>query len=112
MAMDFGGILACAGWIGSDTIAPMDDLEPQTLDLVRRSAEVEIETRMSADEPVHRTVIWVVVDEAGRVLARSYRGAQARWYREALASGTVSASPGAAPGTGRTRAGRRTFQRG
>jgi len=77
-------------WIGSDTIAPMDDLEPQTLDLVRRSAEVEIETRMSADEPVHRTVIWVAVDEVGRVLARSYRGAQARWYREALASGTAS----------------------
>jgi hypothetical protein len=49
--------------------------------------EVRIETRGPEDE-VHRTIIWVVVDAADRVLIRSYRGASARWYREAVATGT------------------------
>ena len=32
---------------------------------------------------MHRTPIWIVVDDAGRALIRSWRGAGARWYREA-----------------------------
>lgn len=31
------------------------------------------------------TVIWVVVDEVGRVLVRSVRGTRGRWYRDLVA---------------------------
>ena len=57
---------------------------------LRHEIEVDIETRRSADAPPHRTIIWVVVDARDRVLIRSYRGASARWYREAT-SGTPTA---------------------
>lgn len=52
-------------------------------DALRRETEVVIETRASANAASHRTTIWVVVDAQDRVLIRSYRGAGARWYREA-----------------------------
>lgn len=45
-----------------------------------------IETRPATGDGLHRAVIWVVVDEADRVLIRSYLGAAARWYREAVAA--------------------------
>jgi len=51
--------------------------------LLRAQQEVKIETRATADAATHLTVIWVVVDRLDRVLIRSYRGATARWYREA-----------------------------
>jgi hypothetical protein len=38
----------------------------------------------------HRTTIWAVVDEADRVFVRSWRGAGARWFREAVRSGTAA----------------------
>lgn len=60
-----------------------------TLDVLRERREVRIETR-SAGEAVHRTIIWVVVDDRDRVLVRSYRGAGARWYREALSGRPVA----------------------
>jgi hypothetical protein len=50
--------------------------------------EVEIETQ-APDGPVHRTIIWVVVDR-DEVFIRSFRGATARWYREALANPAVA----------------------
>jgi hypothetical protein len=53
---------------------------------LRVEQEVEIETSAGPGAPVHRTVIWVVVDRLDRVLIRSYRGATARWYREATAN--------------------------
>jgi hypothetical protein len=53
--------------------------------LLERLREVEIETRAAPEAPLHRTIVWVVVDPGGRVLVRSYRGPGARWYREALA---------------------------
>jgi hypothetical protein len=52
---------------------------------IDRAREVDIETRRSADGPVHRTVIWIVVDDDGRVLVRSVRGTRGRWYRELVA---------------------------
>ncbi|MGH2455432.1 MAG: DUF2255 family protein [Candidatus Limnocylindria bacterium] len=55
------------------------------LDSLRTAQEVRIETTRADGAPVHRTVIWVVVDARGRALVRSYRGAGARWYREARA---------------------------
>ena len=60
------------------------------LDRLRDEIEVQIETRPAPDGPVHRAIIWVVVDDTGRVLARSYRGAGARWYREALGGQDVA----------------------
>lgn len=53
------------------------------LALLREEQEVEIETTAGPGAPIHRTIIWVVVDRQDRVLIRSYRGATARWYREA-----------------------------
>jgi hypothetical protein len=53
------------------------------LDRLRRERRVRIETRRHAGGPVHRTTIWIVVDDAGHALIRSWRGAGARWYREA-----------------------------
>jgi len=54
-----------------------------TLARLRDELEVRIETR-SQRGAVHSTIIWVVVDASDRVLVRSYRGAGARWYREAV----------------------------
>jgi hypothetical protein len=52
---------------------------------LRAEDEVEIETSAGEDGPIHRTIIWVVVDDRWRVLIRSYRGAGARWFREIMA---------------------------
>lgn len=58
------------------------------LDAIDRTEEVEIETT-GADGVTHRTIIWAVVDD-GEVFIRSYRGPDARWYREALAHPSVA----------------------
>jgi hypothetical protein len=50
--------------------------------------EVEIETQAPGG-PVHRTIIWAVVDD-DEVFVRSYLGPTARWYREALANPAVA----------------------
>ncbi len=62
---------------------PDDAFPPGDLARLRAEREVEIETSAGEGEPVHRTVIWVVVDRHDRVLIRSYRGPDARWFREA-----------------------------
>jgi hypothetical protein len=53
--------------------------------LLREEQNVRIETSESEAGRRHMTTIWVVVDPMDRVLIRSYRGATARWYREAIA---------------------------
>ena len=58
------------------------------LDLIDRTEEVEIETSADAGA-THRTIIWAVVD-GDSVFVRSYRGADARWYREALSNPSVA----------------------
>ena len=55
---------------------------------IDRAKEVRIETQ-APDGPVHRTIIWAVVND-DRVFVRSWRGATARWYREALANPAVA----------------------
>ncbi|HEX5822825.1 MAG TPA: DUF2255 family protein [Candidatus Limnocylindrales bacterium] len=55
---------------------------------IATAKEVEIETR-APDGPVHRTVIWIVLDR-DEAFIRSYRGPTARWYREALANPVVA----------------------
>jgi len=52
-------------------------------DAIDSAREVEIETRRGEGAPVHRTIIWAVVDD-GDVFVRSLRGASGRWYRELM----------------------------
>ena len=59
------------------------------LALLRETREVRIETSHGPGAPVHRTIIWVVIDDADRILVRTYLGAGSRWYREALANPRV-----------------------
>lgn len=58
---------------------------PGLIDRLRGIDQVRIETRAAPAAPVHRTIIWIVVDGADRVLIRTYRGPDSRWYREARA---------------------------
>ena len=51
--------------------------------LLKRSAEVRIETDAGAGRPKRRTVIWVVINKEG-VFVRSYRGRRGRWYKAVL----------------------------
>jgi hypothetical protein len=62
---------------------PSDDLER-----LARAEEIEIETQ-PPDGPVHRTVIWIVVDD-DEAFIRSVRGKAGRWYREATANPAVA----------------------
>jgi hypothetical protein len=68
--------------------APDMRFTTEELDLMDRTHEVEIETSRPGG-PTHRTIIWVVVDD-GEAFIRSYRGPEARWYREALAQPLVA----------------------
>lgn len=61
---------------------------PELLSRWRQEQEVHVETSAGSGAPAHRTIIWIVVDESGRALIRSHRGPTARWYREALATGS------------------------
>jgi hypothetical protein len=66
--------------------------EPHTGDMparLREAGEVHIRT-LGTDGAPHRTIVWVVVDERDRVLVRSYRGPNARWYREATSGRPAS----------------------
>jgi len=58
------------------------------LDLVDRSKLVRIETS-SPGGTIHRTTIWAVVD-GDAVFVRSWKGAGARWYREARANPVIA----------------------
>lgn len=53
----------------------------------RDEPEVRVETSLGPNAQVHRVIIWIVVDNAGRPFVRSVRGASGRWYREAIATG-------------------------
>jgi hypothetical protein len=67
---------------------PSMSFDAETLELFDRAAEGDVETR-AADGTIHRTIVWIVVDD-GEVFLRSYRGEGARWYREALANPDVA----------------------
>jgi hypothetical protein len=60
----------------------------EELALVDRARTVRIETARPGGS-VHRTIVWAVVDDSD-VFVRSWRGATARWYREALANPEVA----------------------
>ena len=59
----------------------------ETLDLLDRTREVRIETSRPGGQ-VHDAIIWVIVD-GDDVFVRSWKGASARWYREARAKPAV-----------------------
>jgi hypothetical protein len=59
--------------------------EPETLAMWQTTPEVEIETTRGGGAPVHRTVIWIVVD-GDAAYVRSVRGPTGRWYRELTAN--------------------------
>lgn len=62
-----------------------DRFSREDLALLRDVREVDIETRAGPGAPVHRTTIWVVVDDQDRALVRTYQGPNSRWYREVIA---------------------------
>ncbi len=66
-----------------------DAFDADLLARLRDELEVRIETRSTTGD-VHSTIIWVMVDPLSRVLIRSYRGANARWFREAVAAGEAT----------------------
>jgi hypothetical protein len=55
---------------------------------LRAAEEVEIETQ-PPDGPVHRAIIWIVVD-GDDAFVRSVRGEAGRWFREASANPAVA----------------------
>lgn len=64
----------------------MTAFEPELLVALGEAREVIVETSHGPGQPVRETIIWVVVDDADRVLVRSVRGPRGRWYRELLAN--------------------------
>lgn len=69
----------------------MSRFDAEVLLALRGARTVRIETSARAGGTTHSATIWVVVDEMGRVLVRSWRGERGRWYRELRAnpSGTL-----------------------
>ena len=57
------------------------------LALLDSTPEIELETS-KPDGPIHRTIIWVVVD-GEEVFVRSVRGPRGRWYQEAVVNPAV-----------------------
>lgn len=66
----------------------MSEFDRSVLELIDGERTVRIFTRAGPGREVHRTIIWVVVDDEGRVLVRSVRGRRGRWYRELVANPT------------------------
>ncbi len=59
--------------------------DPETLQTLDRTAEIDIETSRGEGAPVHRVTIWIVVD-GDEAFVRSVRGPRGRWYRELSAN--------------------------
>ena len=58
--------------------------DPRLSERLDAEEEIRIETRAREGAPVHRTIVWVVVD-GGQAYVRSVRGRAGRWYRELTA---------------------------
>ena len=61
----------------------------ELLERLRREKEVRIRTS-AEDGTEHTAIIWIVVDDRGRALVRSWKGAGARWFREATVGRPVA----------------------
>ena len=55
---------------------------------MRKARTVTIQTSAGEGKPVHRAIIWIVVDTDGRAFVRSWLGQRGRWYRELVANPT------------------------
>jgi len=60
--------------------------DAEVLLALRAAINVRLETSAAPGRPTHSAIVWVVVDEAGRVLVRSWHGERGRWYRELRAN--------------------------
>jgi hypothetical protein len=60
----------------------------EDLALLESAEEVQVETQAPGG-PVHRTIIWIVVD-GDETFIRSVRGERGRWYREAKANPAIA----------------------
>ena len=60
----------------------MTAFESAQLEMIRSARTVRIRTSPGGGRQPHEATIWIVVDDAGRGLVRSVRGAHGRWYRE------------------------------
>lgn len=61
---------------------------PEDLAELEAAEEVRVETQ-KPDGPVHRTIVWIVVDDDD-VFVRSVRGPAGRWFREAEANPAIA----------------------
>lgn len=61
---------------------------PEDLALLESAEEVQVETQAPGG-PVHRTIIWIVVD-GEETFIRSVKGERGRWYREAKANPAIA----------------------
>ena len=60
---------------------------PSLLRRLTGAYSIKIETRDRPDAPLHRTTVWVAVDQStGAVYVRSVRGPRGNWYRRLLAN--------------------------
>jgi hypothetical protein len=57
-------------------------LIPELWHALRDARTIRIETSAGPERPRHEATIWVVVDDRGRILVRSWRGERGRWFRE------------------------------
>ena len=62
--------------------------DAETLEMLGRVREVELETTAAEGAAIHRTIIWVVVVGEGAFVRSEYAEA-GRWYREARAKPEV-----------------------
>jgi len=63
-----------------------ESFDPDTLQTLDRTYEIDIETSRGENAPVHhRVTIWIVVD-GDAAYVRSVRGPTGRWYRELMAN--------------------------
>ena len=60
--------------------------DAEVLLALRGARTVRLETSAAPGRPTHIAIVWVVVDQPGRVLVRSWRGERGRWYRELRAN--------------------------
>lgn len=61
---------------------------PEDLAELDAAEEVRVETQKPGG-PVHRTIIWIVVDDDDAFI-RSVRGAGGRWFRESQANPAIA----------------------
>ena len=60
--------------------------DAEVLLALRSARTVRLQTSAAPGRRTHEAIVWVVVDQARRVLVRSWHGERGRWYRELRAN--------------------------